>query len=524
MPTVTLYPAGADDGVLYSNGGAYPPNSTPTAGTTGANLPIIKRWVSGSGYSSYVSLIRFNTGGSAIPASAIINSATLTLTNQGYASANSRNLVGEWYPAANWPIDAADFTHNVGNSAFTKPLSQITLGATLTITLLNPANLNRTGYTGFRLGIDGAAPTGDNNASVYASEAGVVAQRPTLTIDYTLSAGTAQTAVADTRRGVAVKATALAATKRVLAVEQQVPAQTRRMIVQDSTDCIPTVRASMAAGGMVADSQRIVTSAEAASADTSRTVMGAVVEAAHADTARIVATDVALAVDTERRIQPYAFTVAETARLVSGVRSAEADTSRNVTALAFIGADTLRQAIQEVTVLADTERRINWAGISTANTRRLVAESVVTTVQTTRIIATMADTVTLVLADTLRRVLGIDDVKGGTGLLGIGLQNLRELFTSMVLRVAPQASTTIYAGTGSVDSTAAVQLGDQPCSQVLVQNSAASVGVLLIGSATAQTFELAPGADILIGCDNIAKVYVLAAPGQNLTYNYLAKS
>ena len=63
-----------------------------------------RRFVFG-GYEVLVPLLRFNTA--ALPDNATVTSATLRLYVTGKADADNRNLVGEWYSGASWPIATA---------------------------------------------------------------------------------------------------------------------------------------------------------------------------------------------------------------------------------------------------------------------------------------------------------------------------------------------------------------------------------------------------------------------------------
>ena len=111
---------GADDGEVKANnmgtGAPYPPATTPTVNTTATTFavqsdtgPVF------SGYEVRVGLLRFDT--SALPDGATVTGATLRLYVTGTDSDNGRSLVGEWYSAANWPIDSGDYSLNAAATA-----------------------------------------------------------------------------------------------------------------------------------------------------------------------------------------------------------------------------------------------------------------------------------------------------------------------------------------------------------------------------------------------------------------------
>src|SRR5581483_9686702 len=179
----------ADDGDVGARSpvtGGWPPSGAPAANTTGKYFTVGKRNVFGD-YQAFVGLVRFDT--SSLPDNAQITGATLTLYVNGKANADNRNLIGSWYDTANWPIDAADYAADVGTTALAgSPLSGLTAGQLATITLQNLGQINLTGPTGLRLGLDGAAPSGDNLVQIATADNGTNPAAK-LTITYTLGGG-----------------------------------------------------------------------------------------------------------------------------------------------------------------------------------------------------------------------------------------------------------------------------------------------------------------------------------------------
>ena len=100
-----------------------------------------------------------------------MTSAKLRLYVTGKADADDRNLIGEWYTAANWPIDSGDWTLNPGTNALAgADITSLTLNTSADLTLSSPANISLTGPTGLRLGVSGGQPTGDNYFQIAALE------------------------------------------------------------------------------------------------------------------------------------------------------------------------------------------------------------------------------------------------------------------------------------------------------------------------------------------------------------------
>jgi thermitase len=172
--------AGGDDGDVHSSSATYPPSATPVAYSGGSVFTAGRRFAFGS-YQVFDALVRFDT--SAIPDNATVTSATLRLYATGKADGDNRNLVGDWYSAANWPIDASDYNLNPTGSAFTADITAINTAATNDFALTGLGSISKTGYTGLRLQVDGGQPTADNYVQLASFENGL--PKPQLIITYT---------------------------------------------------------------------------------------------------------------------------------------------------------------------------------------------------------------------------------------------------------------------------------------------------------------------------------------------------
>jgi hypothetical protein len=173
--------AGGDDGnVGPSDAPSYPPATTANPFSTGTVFTAGRRYAFG-GFDVFVSLLRFDT--SSLPDDATVTGATLRLYVTQKADADSRSLVGEWYGAGNWPIDAADYVLSSSGSAFTGgDVTQIRTGATNDFALSGLGSVSRTGATALRLHVDGGQPSGDNYVQFASFESG---QKPQLIVTYT---------------------------------------------------------------------------------------------------------------------------------------------------------------------------------------------------------------------------------------------------------------------------------------------------------------------------------------------------
>lgn len=157
MPVYTFQcAASADNGYSGRFGATWPPGTADVA--TGV-IYAERRW-NGSQYVHYVGLVRFDTA--ALPDADRIISATLRLycDLKSYNATDNPLLSGEYYSSANWPIDSTDHTFTAASTAWAGVSPNlITASAWNEFALTDPdSNINKAGYTGFRLHMAGAAP------------------------------------------------------------------------------------------------------------------------------------------------------------------------------------------------------------------------------------------------------------------------------------------------------------------------------------------------------------------------------
>jgi hypothetical protein len=182
--------AGGDDGDVFVNdmtGSGGPPAPYPPTGSAQASnwsgVGVRRGGPLYGGYEVRVGLLRFDTSG--LPDNATVTGATLNLYVTGATSADGRSLVGEWYDPANWPIDAADYTSGSATTALAgTAIGSLAVNQVDGFSLQNLGSVSLTGYTGLRLEVSGAQPTGDNGVYFASYENGShpAAQ---LTITYT---------------------------------------------------------------------------------------------------------------------------------------------------------------------------------------------------------------------------------------------------------------------------------------------------------------------------------------------------
>ena len=163
--------SGSDDGdvaVGAPQNQNYPPSGTPAANSTGTVLTAGRRLAFGN-FTVLNGLLRFDT--SALPDGATVTSATLKLRATAKADADNRALQAEWYPASNWPIDAADWSLDSTASALAgADLTAISLGQVNSFALAGLGSISTTGATALRLHVSGGEPAGDNYLQLAALE------------------------------------------------------------------------------------------------------------------------------------------------------------------------------------------------------------------------------------------------------------------------------------------------------------------------------------------------------------------
>jgi hypothetical protein len=174
MPIVeipTTYPSNGDS---YATGSksTYPP-TFQNAQVNTSYLPVTRSKTGATAFTVTVALIRFDTA--SIPDNATIIGAKLILNlidGGVYTVADARALCAEWYDAGA-ATDAGDFTTTAGVTAHGGTLlsSIASVIGEVSLSLTNLASINKTGVTGIRLHITGAAPTGNNRVHVAATNA-----------------------------------------------------------------------------------------------------------------------------------------------------------------------------------------------------------------------------------------------------------------------------------------------------------------------------------------------------------------
>jgi hypothetical protein len=159
---------GGDDGDVTVEASGYPPSGSAGVNAAGGYFTAGRRFAFGS-YFVNVPSLRFDTSG--LPDGATITSATLKVFVTGKTDDDARNLMAEWYPASNWPIDAAEFSlDSTGSALAGSDITAITVGGVNSFALTGLSAVSTTGATALRLHVSGGQPTGDNYVQMAAFE------------------------------------------------------------------------------------------------------------------------------------------------------------------------------------------------------------------------------------------------------------------------------------------------------------------------------------------------------------------
>jgi hypothetical protein len=138
---------------------SYPVPATSLARNASTTALTVERTFYSGKYYVRGAELRFDTSG--IPADAEIEKATLLLYPTYVSTTDSRSLAAEWFK--DWTGTSSDWTGTASASAGSVPLIAITPDQLISIPLQSATNnINRGGYTDFRLHMDGGQPSGSN--------------------------------------------------------------------------------------------------------------------------------------------------------------------------------------------------------------------------------------------------------------------------------------------------------------------------------------------------------------------------
>ena len=103
------------------------------------------------------SLLRFDT--SPLPDNATVSSVKLRGYLTSVADDDDRTLIGEWYSAANWPIDPERLDAHPTTALPGTDITSLNKNSTVELTLANPSSLSLTGYSSSASASAAANPT-----------------------------------------------------------------------------------------------------------------------------------------------------------------------------------------------------------------------------------------------------------------------------------------------------------------------------------------------------------------------------
>lgn len=165
VTTFTVAAAADDQTVAGTRVAVYPPSYDTTA--NGAQPSVTNQFNSVS-YLFRHCLLRWDTSSLA---GATITAAVLKLNILQLSDSDAKSLIGDWHTWTPNPDGGSfDTTPPTATAVAAVAVSTLTVADT-DFTLLNPnTNINKTGYTGIRLTLNGGAPTSFNNVVISGRE------------------------------------------------------------------------------------------------------------------------------------------------------------------------------------------------------------------------------------------------------------------------------------------------------------------------------------------------------------------
>lgn len=154
--------AGADETQMAGAGAGYPP-AFSGIGSLDPTILLVGRSLSDAIYGISDVFLRFNT--SILPDFISPDAATLACYVISKEDIDNRSLLGDWY---NWSgtLGAKDYNSTAADHAFAgQDITTFTTAGIYTWSLQNLHQIDKAGFTGIKLSVSGAIPTGSNSVT-----------------------------------------------------------------------------------------------------------------------------------------------------------------------------------------------------------------------------------------------------------------------------------------------------------------------------------------------------------------------
>lgn len=156
MDPTTSFSSYPKDTRIAKSGASYPPTTNYELGQNTNQMMAEKQYnITNALFYTYMALLKFDS--SSVPDLAVVSAANLIL--QVTTVNNQSRYVKCDYSSFSYPATYADFIEAGTGTAFSRVLSSFTGGSQNTIPLSNVNNINKTGYTDFKVALDAGTPS-----------------------------------------------------------------------------------------------------------------------------------------------------------------------------------------------------------------------------------------------------------------------------------------------------------------------------------------------------------------------------
>lgn len=175
MPVKTFDVVAANDGYGFTTDTVWPPSTTAWADDS--SFP--RHWAYKALTNNEVDVMTLRWDTSSLSGLTITAAKFRFFIQATYKfDTDGRNLVADYYDYGGSPQVVGDYAFEITPDAFSVDITTLTDGAWNEVSLTSPdANINKSGFTGIRVGCSGTGvPTGGNGIAIVSYEGGIASQ------------------------------------------------------------------------------------------------------------------------------------------------------------------------------------------------------------------------------------------------------------------------------------------------------------------------------------------------------------